>query len=90
MTFSNPPVAYSVGFGAKSLIIADFNQDSIQDLAVTNCNNNTISVFFGTGDGTFTMHQVYSTGDRTCPWGITTGDFNTDTFPDLGKCLCIN
>lgn len=90
MTSLNPPVAYPVGFGAKSLVIADFNNDSIPDLAVTNCDNNTISVLFGIEDGTFTMQEVYSTGNETCPWGITTGDFNNDTFLDLGKYLYVN
>jgi Bacterial type II and III secretion system protein len=42
-----------VGTNPSSIIVADFNADGIQDFAVTNTGDNSISVFRGVGDGTF-------------------------------------
>lgn len=89
MTLGNQVKTYSIGLGGKSIIVADFNGDSFQDLAVTNHDDHTMSVLFGIGDGTFQKQQIYPTGNDTYPWGITTGYFNNDTFLDLGKYLCI-
>jgi hypothetical protein len=76
---------YSIGHDARSLIVRDFNRDSLLDLAVTNYENHTISVLFNKGNGTFRTQEIYSTGDESYPWGITSGDFNNDTFLDIGK-----
>ncbi len=89
MALSNQSVTYPIGFGGKSLVITDFNKDSIQDLAVTNYDDHTISVLLGNENGTFQMQEIYSTGNETYPWAITTGDFNNDTFLDLGKCFSV-
>jgi hypothetical protein len=78
--------AYSIGHDARSFIVRDFNQDSLLDLAVTNYENHTISVLFNNGNGTFRT-QIYSTGDESYPWGITSGLLNNDTFLDIGKYL---
>src|SRR6267143_4114088 len=44
----------SVGNNPRSVIVADFNGDGFQDLAVANQGDNSISLFRGNGDGTFT------------------------------------
>jgi tetratricopeptide (TPR) repeat protein len=49
----NSPIA--VGTNPSSIIVADFNGDGILDFAVTNKGDNSISVFKGVGDGTFTQ-----------------------------------
>ena len=85
MTLVYQPEIYPIGLGAKSLIVSDFNKDSILDLAVTNYDDHTFSLLFGNGNGTFQTQQVYSTGNESYPWGITTGDFNNDTLPDVGE-----
>ena len=47
------PIA--VGTNPSSVVIADFNGDGFPDIAVANEGDNTISLFEGKGDGTFTQ-----------------------------------
>ena len=55
-TFTEAPGSpIAVGTNPSSIIVADFNADGILDFAVTNKNDNSISVFRGVGDGTFTQ-----------------------------------
>jgi Bacterial type II and III secretion system protein/FG-GAP-like repeat len=49
----NSPIA--VGKSPTSVVVADFNNDGFLDIAVTNSADNTLSVFRGNGDGTFTQ-----------------------------------
>jgi type II secretory pathway component GspD/PulD (secretin) len=49
----NSPIA--VGKGPTAVVVADFNNDGFLDLAVANSVDNTISLFRGNGDGTFTQ-----------------------------------
>ncbi|MDP9338557.1 MAG: FG-GAP-like repeat-containing protein, partial [Acidobacteriota bacterium] len=50
-----PGSPITVGTNPSSIIVADFNADGILDFAVTNKTDNSISVFRGVGDGTFTQ-----------------------------------
>jgi hypothetical protein len=85
MTLKYQVQTYLTGLEPKSLIINDFNRDSILDLAVTNYGDNTFSILLGNGNGTFQTQRSFSTGTMTGPYGIATGDFNNDTLLDLGK-----
>ena len=76
--------AYPTGRGPKTLITADFNQDSNPDLAITNFLDDTISILLGRGDGQFIVGRVYTTGIGSNPWGLTAADFNNDNLTDLG------
>jgi type II secretory pathway component GspD/PulD (secretin) len=75
------PSPYTTGLSPFGITVADFNADGIQDLAVTNQNSNTISVFLGNpgattsiGDGTFQTTAVTSaTGGG--PTAIVSGGF---------------
>ncbi len=58
-----------------------FNGDGLEDLAVVNATDTTLSVFFGTGNGTFQPGVV-----GTAAPGLTTAvvaDLNSDSFADL-------
>ena len=44
-----------VGNNPRSVVVADFNGDGFLDLAVANQGDNSISLFRGNGDGTFTQ-----------------------------------
>jgi tetratricopeptide (TPR) repeat protein len=49
-----PGSPMTVGKDPSSVVVADFNNDGALDLAVTNKGDNSISLFEGNGDGTFT------------------------------------
>src|SRR5216683_1642816 len=49
-----PGSPLAVGKNPRSVIVADFNGDGFLDLAVVNQGDNSISLFRGNGDGTFT------------------------------------
>ncbi|UJR08063.1 hypothetical protein I4U23_012340 [Adineta vaga] len=78
---------YLTGQTPKSLIIADFNKDNILDLAVTNYDNHSLSVLLGNANGTFQTQKIFSTGNNTYPWDLTTGDFNNDNLSDIAVTL---
>jgi len=84
-----PAVNYAVGIDPEYLAVGDFNGDGKPDLAVTNYargkNAGTVSILFGTGDGTFGRAVNYLTGLG--PQSIAVGDFNGDGQPDLAITL---
>jgi len=64
-----------------ALATGDFNGDGKADIAVVNQVDDTVSVFLGNGDGTFTPGQVLSTGKK--PSAILATDLNADGHVDL-------
>ncbi len=70
---------------------ADFNGDGIPDLAVFNSFPNSISIFLGKGDGTFTKGEaIFQIGTTPCinqfeasNCALSVGDFNHDGNADL-------
>jgi type II secretory pathway component GspD/PulD (secretin) len=56
------PSPYATGVSPFGIAVADFNGDGVQDLAVTNQNSNTVSVFLGNSTGTSTTTTI---GDGT-------------------------
>jgi len=48
----------TLGSAPDSAVTADFNQDGHLDLAVTNRNDDTLSILFGDGHGTFSVHAT--------------------------------
>lgn len=63
----------------------DFNKDGNADLAFTDLMENMLKVFFGNGDGSFTLNAEYSTGKE--PFGLEMADLNNDGIADL---VCTN
>jgi Flp pilus assembly secretin CpaC len=82
---ATPARTLTTGSTPAGIGTADFNGDSILDLAVTNSADNNVAIFLGNGvgkgDGTFTFFLDLPT--NTGPTGIITGDFNSDGIPDL-------
>jgi len=83
-----PPVAYPTeggsraGHRAQPIATGDFNGDGHIDFAVTNQYGSFfVSVFLGTGDGTFLPEAIYSTG--TCPVSVIAADVDGDDTLDL-------
>ena len=71
----------AVGNQPRQLTEADFNNDGMLDLAVSNYSDNTVSILLGNGDGTFQPQTTFST--LAAPFGIAVGDLNDDGIPDL-------
>jgi hypothetical protein len=89
-TFSEAPGSpIAVGKNPSSIIVADFNGDGIQDFAVTNKADNSISVFRGVGDGTFTQFPgspfLLNKGAvaETGPVAMVSGTFRQGDMTDL-------
>ncbi|CAF4839652.1 unnamed protein product [Rotaria sp. Silwood1] len=76
---------YSMGYGSYpvSLVVGDFNNDNIFDIAVSNSGANNIGILFGHRNGAFGMLTMYSLGDGSRPMSITTGNFNHDIWLDI-------
>lgn len=86
-----PAVGYSsVGFDVTSIVVTDVNGDGNQDLILTNqcsdthCNQSSVAVLLGNGDGTFRSASTYtlSTG-LPAAMSVVSADLNRDGFPDL-------
>jgi hypothetical protein len=75
----------AAGTQPQSVATGDFNGDGIPDLAVVNYGSNSISIFLGKGDGTFTAANSLTTGSG--PAAIVAGDFNRDGHLDLAVTL---
>src|SRR5262245_15600202 len=77
------PVDYFVGgnLNLQDVDAADFNNDTVPDLAVADSFNSTVSVLLGNGDGTFQAARTCQTGDG--PHSLAVGDFDGDGNLDL-------
>ena len=80
------PVDYGVGSFPHGVVAADFNNDTVLDLAVINDGidangNSNVSVLLGNVDGTFQPARNSATGAS--PQSVAVGDFNADGELDL-------
>ncbi|HZS11004.1 MAG TPA: VCBS repeat-containing protein [Nitrospirales bacterium] len=73
--------SYPVGKNPTSVTTGDFDGDGFTDLITTNIGNNTLSVLFGNGDGTFKDHVQIAAARE--PRALTAADFNHDGVTDL-------
>ena len=81
-----PGSPFAVGKNPSSVIVADFNGDGFLDLAVANEADNSISLFRGNGDGTFTEFPASpfkltntTTISETAPVAMVSGNFRNKT-----------
>lgn len=72
---------YPTGNSPTSVTASDFNGDNKIDLAVTDRNTNIVSIYNGTGLGSFGPKVNFTTGVN--PSNSIVGDFNADGKPDL-------
>ncbi|HXK10479.1 MAG TPA: FG-GAP-like repeat-containing protein [Vicinamibacteria bacterium] len=79
-----PAVNYTTGDGARSIALADLNEDGHLDAVVANVvTAGYVSVLLGNGDGTFQPKVDYLAGPGGAPTGVAVGDFNLDGKPDV-------
>ena len=85
-TFSSPKT-YSISSDAfvQSIVASDLNNDKISDILVADMNqsNSSFGIFYGVGDGNFTLPYIYSTGLNSIPGVMAIGDFNNDSKGDI-------
>jgi hypothetical protein len=85
-TFTVKGSAFGPSSETGSFVLGDFNNDGIPDVAAINAveyaPNNTITIFLGNGDGTFTVAGS-SPAIGMNPGGIATADVNGDGNADL-------
>jgi subtilisin-like proprotein convertase family protein len=74
--------AYPANTSPTNLVVGDFNNDSKQDVVVTNQISNDISILLGTGTGSFSPQTLVSSGGSG-PYGIAAGNFNADSNLDF-------
>jgi uncharacterized protein (TIGR03437 family) len=74
---------FAVGSAPVSVAAGDFNKDGMNDLAIANSDDNTVTVLVGTGMGGFTAAagSPYAVGKA--PSSVVAADFNADNIPDL-------
>ncbi len=72
-----------MGYLPRAICTADFNGDSIPDLATTNTGPGTVSVLLGDGIGGFNTDSSFGTGIFNNASRICAADFNKDGKADL-------
>jgi hypothetical protein len=77
-TFQNPIITYA-GDSISSIVVADFNLDGKQDVAVSNSTWQDVSLLLGNGDGTFQAPMQFSAGGGS----LVSADFDGNGSPDL-------
>jgi hypothetical protein len=73
----------TVGNFPEAVKIGDFNGDGLQDLAVANAKDNTISVLLGNGDGTFTEASGSPIPVGSFPFFVAVADFDGNGTADI-------
>jgi hypothetical protein len=83
-TFSSQ-ITYSTGLDSQpySVAVLDFNNDTRLDIAVANYGSNSVGVFFGNGNGSFTSQLIFNTGFDSHPFAVVVGDVNKDNLTDI-------
>jgi Bacterial Ig-like domain (group 3)/FG-GAP-like repeat/Abnormal spindle-like microcephaly-assoc'd, ASPM-SPD-2-Hydin/FG-GAP repeat len=76
-----PGLGFTVGAGASSVAVSDFNGDGKLDIVTSNNQANTVSVLLGNGDGNFQPAVNYNVAAT--PGLLAVGDFNGDHHPDI-------
>jgi hypothetical protein len=74
-------VTYAAGKGSRALAPM-FDKNGQTDLAVSNFNDNTVSLLLSNGNGTFKLSAQAATKVGNSPLGLAVGDFNGDGNSD--------
>ena len=76
---------FSAGSGTNRIAVGDFNGDGIQDLAVTNQNDNDVTVLLGNGAGGFIAAAGGPIAVGSGPTSLVVGDFNSGRHSGSGR-----
>ncbi|MGO9468955.1 MAG: FG-GAP-like repeat-containing protein, partial [Isosphaeraceae bacterium] len=78
---SLPFAPLASGAGTASVAVGDLTGDGIPDIVTANRIDDTVSVFLGTGDGTFLPPRTYAIGARV--WHVTLADLTNNGRLDI-------
>lgn len=67
----------------REMVIADFTDNGIPDIAVVNYQSDSISLLLGLGDGTFAPQRIIGLGSLVDPFALAAGDLTNDGKTDL-------
>jgi Bacterial type II and III secretion system protein/FG-GAP-like repeat len=76
-----PQTFFAAGNGPSSIAVADYNQDGLQDIAVSDETDNAVTVLLNTSNDTFDILPELPVGSE--PVSIASADFNGDGLPDV-------
>jgi len=76
---------FSTGYGIETqgITVADFNGDSYLDAAIVYHTNNSIAIFLGNGNGTFSALTTFWTGRNSYPTSLAVAYLNNDHYLDI-------
>ncbi|CAF0766162.1 unnamed protein product [Adineta steineri] len=82
-------IIYMIGLGSRpySIVIHDFNNDTIIDIAVSNDGTNNLGILYGYRNGSFTNVNTFSTGYNSLPRSLAVLDFNNDLSTDIAVAM---
>ena len=72
-----------VGSNPHAVTIADLNNDQQLDIVVANYDANTVGIFLGYGNGSFSIQKTYFLGVKFHPYSIATGYIDHDRQLDI-------
>ena len=79
----NQPIGFDRGLAPQDITVADFNEDSIWDLAIACEGIGNVTILLGNSDGTFMNKSSYNVGVEFNRIKIVIGYFNNDSQLDL-------
>ncbi|CAF4099118.1 unnamed protein product [Rotaria socialis] len=80
-TTNTKPIEYD--YGARSVAVGDFNNDTWLDMVVTNHIVDLISIYFGQDDGSFSIPTQFPTGTGSTLYMVAVGDLSKDSRLDI-------
>ena len=80
LTF-NPPLVFDAGYNSHMIIMADFNNDNLMDIATSNYSGDNVSILLAAKVDSFSSEVLYAAGDGA--YDLINGDFNNDNITDL-------
>ena len=87
--FSAAVTRSSGGTSPSAVVVADFNGDGRNDLAVANADSGTVGVLLANGLGGFAAAATFSSGGSSLS-ALAVGDFNNDGHADLAVTNSVN
>jgi hypothetical protein len=83
-TLTGPtPIPATVNAGPNQVRVGDFDRNGTLDMASANPGSHTVSVWLGTGNGSFAAVVDYAMGNGSSPYNVAVADVNRDGRQDL-------